>query len=243
MFINIFSKNKNSNNNQNNNDNFMSDFAIKNNKNEIINNLKQKILEADSNTKLNKSSKEKNINDSQISKIKLLLQNNNNMNKLARKKSEENFTFKNKLNLVKDQINHSNSINTSYKFEKKFTYKLHGNNLVKSYSKSYSKKISNDSKKSQFHKTKSWLLNNLKNNDLLNENNFFERNLKKNNSIENIIDKNRIDRKNYDQFYKTLSINNIDKIVKIENKYFNQKSLFDSIIKINKGKKNWHNLL
>ena len=47
MFINIFSKNKNSNNNQNNNDNFMSDFSIKNNKNEIINNLKQKILEAD----------------------------------------------------------------------------------------------------------------------------------------------------------------------------------------------------
>ena len=105
MFINIFSKNKNSNNNQNNNDNFMSDFAIKNNKNEIINNLKQKILEADSNTKLNKSSEEKNINESQISKIKVLLQNNNNMNKLARKKSEENFTFKNKLNLVKDQKN------------------------------------------------------------------------------------------------------------------------------------------
>jgi hypothetical protein len=43
------------------------------------------------------------------------------------------------LNLIKDQITHSKSINSN-KFEKKFTYKLKGNNLVK---KNYSK-FSND---------------------------------------------------------------------------------------------------
>ena len=248
MFINIFSKNKNSKNNYNN-DNFMSDYTIENNKeNEIINNLKQKLFESDSNTKLNKSSDEKISNLSQISKIKLLLQNNN-INKLTRK-SEGNFTIKNKLNIIKDQINHSKSINTCNKLEKKFTYKLQGNNLIK---KNYSK-LSNDSKKSTFtnninktntmSKSNNIMLNkrlskNSNNKDLLDEC-FSERIILKKNSIiefEKIIDKNRIERKNFKQIYKSLILDKVKNKHKIENNIFKQKGLFDSNIKKNKDTK------
>ena len=245
MFINIFSKNKNTN--HNNNENFMSDFRIVNNKeNEIINNLKQKIFEADSNTKLNKSSDEK---ISHISKIKLLLQNNN-INKKTRK-SEGNFTIKNKLNIIKEQINHSNSINSCNKLEKKFTYKLQGNNLIK---KNYSK-FSNESKKSNLtnniHKTKSLskpnfilnknLSNNSKNNDTKDQNCFSERIIVKKNSIlefEKIINENRIDRANFfKNFNKTLIFDKKNNIHKIEKNIFNEKGLFDSNLKKNKDKK------
>jgi hypothetical protein len=232
MFINIFSKNKNSNNNYNNDNNFMSDYTIENDKeNEIINNLKQKIFESDSNTKLNKSSDEKISNVSQISKIKLLLQNNN-TNKLTRK-SEGNFTIKNKLNIIKDQINHSNSINTCNKLEKKFTYKLQGNNLIK---KNYSK-LSNDelsSKKSSlFKKTKTMA----KSPDVKLKKNFVhstktkvsidalsERIIRKKkiNNLEKKRRESKIKRKNPKKHFKTLIVDKNINIHNIENKIFNQ---------------------
>ena len=252
MFIKIFTNKKSSNNLFNNPDKY-NDYRLDNSsENEILNNLKKKIYEADSMNKLSKST-EDDQNTSQISKIKLSLQNNNNNNlKRFSRKSIVNFNIKNKLNLIKDQINHSKSI-TANKLEKKFTYKLKGNNLVK---KKYSKLSSDDvnSKKSNnIQKTKTMAKMNIKNilthnskNKIITfeENSLSDRILMKKRQkglMAKFEKKNKENasarKKSSKKIYKTLIIDKKNNIHNIENKIFNQEGLFDTNIKRTKSKK------
>ena len=247
MFIKIFTKNKSSNNLFNNTDKY-NDYRLENNsENEILNNLKKKIFDADTLNKL--STEEENPNISQISKIKLSLENNNNIMKRFSRKSIVNFNIKNKLNLIKDQIAHSKSINTN-KIEKKFTYKLKGNDLIK---KNYSK-LSNDelsSKKSNaFIRTKTTVkspniklkkhFHSSKNKILFDESALSERVAMKRNKINDFENKkieNKESRKSLKNYYKTLIVDKNNNFHNIENKIFNQEGLFDSDIKEPKSKK------
>ena len=252
MFIKIFTNKKSSNNLFNNPDKY-NDYRLDNSsENEILNNLKKKIYEADSMNKLSKST-EDDQNTSQISKIKLSLQNNNNNNlKRFSRKSIVNFNIKNKLNLIKDQINHSKSI-TANKLEKKFTYKLKGNNLVK---KKYSKLSGDDvnSKKSNnIQKTKTMAKMNIKNilthnskNKIITfeENSLSDRILMKKRQkglMAKFEKKNKENasarKKSSKKIYKTLIIDKKNNIHNIENKIFNQEGLFDTNIKRTKSKK------
>ena len=70
MFIKIFTKKKS--NLFSDTGKYNNDFKLDNNsENEILNNLKKKIFDADTMNKLNKSTEEQNPNFSPISKIKL----------------------------------------------------------------------------------------------------------------------------------------------------------------------------
>ena len=164
MYINIFKKKINSNhfgdkdNEENNDDsevknndnikNIFSSILTDYNKNKKDNNIDPKALDNfkrrifDTYSKNSIEDKSKQMNNNNLSKIKSSLQNNN--LKRAARKSEGNFTLKNKLNLLKGQLAHSKSINLDEnKYEKKVTYKLKGHNLIKkNYTKNSIKSIS-----------------------------------------------------------------------------------------------------
>ena len=245
MFIKIFTKKKS--NLFSDTGKYNNDFKLDNNsENEILNNLKKKIFDADTMNKLNKSTEEQNPNFSPIPKIKLSLENNN--NNIIQKKSRKsivNFNIKNKLNQIKDQITHSKSI-TSNKLEKKFTYKLQGNNLIK---KNYSKLSNEDlisKKSSHFKKTKTMakspdvklkknFINNIKTKvsfDALSDRIIMKK--RKNNS-EKKRRESKIKRKNSKKHFKTLIVDKNNNFHNIENKIFNQEGLFD--MTINKASK------